>query len=141
MTPDASEVESLVARDGVFGFRNSVGNRKACCECAVRPLNRELKGARLGSPASAASIPTSVPTSSSPPGTRSGPHEVNPIADWSTQELTAYIAENNIPVIRCMRAASPPSAARLPARCSPASIRAPAAGGGRTRRRRSAGCT
>ena len=47
VTPEASEVEALVARDGVFGFRQSVDNRKACCEVRkVRPLNRELKGAQ-----------------------------------------------------------------------------------------------
>ena len=41
------EVEELVARDGVFGFRHSVENRKSCCEIRkVRPLNRELKGAQ-----------------------------------------------------------------------------------------------
>src|SRR6478672_3132052 len=47
VTPEAAEVEALVARDGVFGFRNSVENRKGCCEVRkVRPLNRELKGAQ-----------------------------------------------------------------------------------------------
>ena len=47
VAPEASEIEALVARDGVFGFRNSVGNRKACCEVRkVRPLNRELQGAQ-----------------------------------------------------------------------------------------------
>ncbi len=46
MFPDAKEVEALVARDGIFGFRNSVENRKACCDIRkVRPLNRALKGA------------------------------------------------------------------------------------------------
>ncbi len=41
-----AEVEDLVARDGVFGFRHAVENRKTCCEVRkVRPLNRELQGA------------------------------------------------------------------------------------------------
>jgi phosphoadenosine phosphosulfate reductase len=53
VAPEASEVEALVARDGVFGFKNSVENRKACCEVRkVRPLNRELKVRKAGSPAS-----------------------------------------------------------------------------------------
>ena len=31
----------------MFGFRNSVENRKTCCEVRkVRPLNRELEGAQ-----------------------------------------------------------------------------------------------
>src|SRR6185437_13076237 len=47
VAPEASEVEQLVARDGVFGFRQAIENRKACCEIRkVRPLNRELKGAQ-----------------------------------------------------------------------------------------------
>ena len=47
VAPEAAEVEQLVARDGVFGFRHAVENRKACCEIRkVRPLNRELKGAQ-----------------------------------------------------------------------------------------------
>ena len=47
VSPDAAEIEELVARDGVFGFRQAVENRKRCCEIRkVRPLNRELKGAQ-----------------------------------------------------------------------------------------------
>ena len=47
MFPDAKEVEDLVARDGIFGFRNSVANRLSCCEIRkVRPLNRALVGAK-----------------------------------------------------------------------------------------------
>jgi phosphoadenosine phosphosulfate reductase len=100
VTPEASEVEALVARDGVFGFRQSVDNRKACCEVRkVRPLNRELKGAQgwitgirrehSENRADAALAAWDE---------ERGLLKVNPIADWSTQELTAYIAENNVPV-------------------------------------------
>ncbi len=47
MFPDANEVEELVARDGIFGFRLAVENRKACCDIRkVRPLNRALAGAK-----------------------------------------------------------------------------------------------
>jgi phosphoadenosine phosphosulfate reductase len=100
VAPEASEVEELVARDGVFGFRNSVENRKTCCEVRkVRPLNRELKGAqgwisglrrdhsdeRAGVKLAAWDEAHAL-------------MKVNPVADWSTQDLTAYIAANNIPV-------------------------------------------
>ena len=100
VTPEASEVESLVARDGVFGFRNSVGNRKACCEVRkVRPLNRELKGAQgwiTGVRREHSDERSDVELASW--DEERGLMKLNPIADWSTQELTAYIAENNIPV-------------------------------------------
>ncbi len=37
--PEARDVEALVARDGIFGFRDSVENRKACCHVRkVLPL-------------------------------------------------------------------------------------------------------
>ena len=100
VAPEAREVEALVARDGVFGFKNSVENRKACCEVRkVRPLNRELKGAqgwitgirrehsdeRAGAPLAGWDDDRALV-------------KVNPVADWSTQDLTAYIAANNIPV-------------------------------------------
>jgi phosphoadenosine phosphosulfate reductase len=100
VAPEAAEVEALVARDGVYGFRHAVENRKACCDIRkVRPLNRELKGAqawisglrrehsgeRAGVPLAAWDEARALV-------------KVNPVADWSTQDLTAYIAANNIPV-------------------------------------------
>ena len=100
VTPEASEVEALVARDGVFGFRHSVENRKACCEVRkVRPLNRELNGAQgwiTGVRREHSEDRADVELASW--DEERGLVKVNPIADWAMQELTAYIAENNIPV-------------------------------------------
>jgi phosphoadenosine phosphosulfate reductase len=46
MVPDASELECLVTRDGINGFRQSIEARKACCNVRkVRPLRRALAGA------------------------------------------------------------------------------------------------
>jgi phosphoadenosine phosphosulfate reductase len=100
VTPEASEVEQLVARDGVFGFRHSVDNRKSCCEIRkVRPLNRELQGAqgwisglRREHSEERASVPLAAWDDAR------GLVKVNPVADWTTADLTAYIAANNIPV-------------------------------------------
>jgi phosphoadenosine phosphosulfate reductase len=100
VTPEAAEVEALVARDGVFGFRNSVENRKACCEVRkVRPLNRELQGAqgwitgiRREHSEERAHVRLAAVDDDR------GLMKVNPVADWSTQTLTAYIADNNVPV-------------------------------------------
>jgi phosphoadenosine phosphosulfate reductase len=100
VTPQASEVEALVARDGVFGFRQSVENRKACCEVRkVRPLNRELKGAQgwiTGVRREHSEDRADVELAAW--DEERALMKVNPIADWSTQDLTAYIAENNVPV-------------------------------------------
>lgn len=100
VTPEASEVEQLVARDGVFGFRHSVENRKSCCEIRkVRPLNRELVGAqgwisglRREHSEERADVALAAWDDAR------GLIKVNPVADWSTGDLTAYIAANNIPV-------------------------------------------
>ena len=100
VTPDASEVEQLVARDGVFGFRHAVENRKACCEIRkVKPLNRELEGAqgwisglRREHSEERADVPLAAWDDAR------GLVKVNPVADWSTHDLTAYIAANNVPV-------------------------------------------
>lgn len=98
--PEAAEVEKLVARDGVFGFRQSVENRKACCEVRkVRPLNRELHGARgwiTGMRREHSEDRAEVPLATWDEGRAL--LKVSPIADWSTKELTAYIADNAIPV-------------------------------------------
>ena len=100
MAPDAAEVEALVARDGIFGFRLAIENRKACCEIRkVRPLNRALAGAagwitglRRDQSAERAAVPFAAWDDA---------HnlvKINPIADWSLEQLEAYIAENNVPV-------------------------------------------
>ena len=98
--PEAAQVEALVARDGVFGFRNSVENRKACCEVRkVRPLNRELEGAQgwiTGIRREHSDERAEVRLAGV--DEERGLIKVNPVADWSTQELTAYIAEHNVPV-------------------------------------------
>ncbi len=100
VAPDAGEVEELVARDGVFGFRHAIENRKACCEVRkVRPLNRELKGAQAwiaGIRREHSATRADVPLAAWDEG-----HaliKINPVADWTAQDLTAYIAANNIPV-------------------------------------------
>jgi len=100
VAPDAQEVEDLVARDGVYGFRQSVENRIGCCEIRkVRPLNRALAGAQgwiAGLRREHSGARAEVPLAAWDPDR--GLVKVNPVADWSTKTLSAYIAANNIPV-------------------------------------------
>jgi phosphoadenosine phosphosulfate reductase len=100
VTPDPREVESLVARDGVLGFRHSVDNRKACCDIRkVRPLNRELEGAQgwiSGLRREHSDERASVPLAEWDDARALV--KINPVADWTTSDLTAYIAANNVPV-------------------------------------------
>jgi phosphoadenosine phosphosulfate reductase len=100
VVPDAPDVEALVARDGVFGFRLSVEARRACCDIRkVRPLRRALDGAaawitglRRGQTAGRAAVPFAA---------WDADHaliKVNPLADWTLARLEAYIAANDVPV-------------------------------------------
>lgn len=100
MSPDAAEVEALVAEDGIYGFRYSVDSRKACCDIRkVRPLNRALAGAdgwvtglRREQSQGRAEVPFAAYDSIQKI------IKINPIADWTLAQLEAYIAEHKIPV-------------------------------------------
>jgi phosphoadenosine phosphosulfate reductase len=100
VAPDAQEVEELVARDGVYGFRQSVENRKTCCEVRkVRPLNRALEGAQgwiTGLRREHSDARAEVPLAEWDQDR--GLIKANPVADWSTEQLMNYIAANNVPV-------------------------------------------
>jgi phosphoadenosine phosphosulfate reductase len=100
MFPDAREVEELVARDGIFGFRLAVENRKACCDIRkVRPLKRALEGAKGW--VSGLRREQSVGRSHVPFAAWDAENalvKLNPIADWSLDRLEAYVAANNVPV-------------------------------------------
>ena len=100
VSPDAAEIEALVARDGVFGFRRSVENRLGCCEVRkVRPLNRELDGAAgwiTGMRREHSDTRAEVPFATW--DAERALTKINPVADWSAARLTEYIAAHNIPV-------------------------------------------
>lgn len=100
VAPDAGELEALVARDGVLGFRHSIEARKACCAVRkVRPLQRVLAGAsawitglRRAQSAGRREIAFAAWDAAD------GLIKVNPLADWSLERLNAYILANDIPV-------------------------------------------
>jgi phosphoadenosine phosphosulfate reductase len=100
VAPEAANVEALVTRDGVMGFRRSVAARIACCDVRkVRPLQRALAGAgswitglRRGQSAGRGSVPFAA---------WDAEHrlvKINPLADWPLERLEAYIAANDVPV-------------------------------------------
>jgi phosphoadenosine phosphosulfate reductase len=98
--PEREATETLVARDGVLGFRTSIAARQACCEVRkVGPLARALVGAdawitglRQGQSQGRAAVPfASVdPTF--------GLIKINPLADWSLERLEDYVTAHKIPV-------------------------------------------
>lgn len=98
--PDAADVETLVARDGIMGFRHAIENRKACCDIRkVRPLNKALAGAsgwitglRREQSAGRAHVPFAEWDANQ------NLVKLNPIADWSLETLEAYVEQNAVPI-------------------------------------------
>ncbi|MBX9592328.1 MAG: phosphoadenylyl-sulfate reductase [Hyphomonadaceae bacterium] len=100
IAPDAGDVEELVARDGVLGFRLSIAARKACCEVRkVRPLARALAGAAVwitGLRRQQSAGRSEVAFAAWDDAHRLV--KVNPLADWPLDRLQAYVAAHDIPV-------------------------------------------
>lgn len=100
VAPEARELEALVARDGVLGFRASIDARKACCDIRkVRPLNRALAGAqgwitglRRGQSSGRDHIAFAEYDAAH------ARVKLAPLADWSLDTLGAFIAANEVPV-------------------------------------------
>jgi phosphoadenosine phosphosulfate reductase len=98
--PEACDVEDLVARDGISGFRDSVENRKACCDVRkVRPLQRELAGASAwltGVRRDQSSTRGETPFASFDADLNL--IKINPLADWSIERVEAYATEHAVPL-------------------------------------------
>jgi phosphoadenosine phosphosulfate reductase len=99
VSPGRSDLEALVARQGINGFRHSVEARKACCDVRkVEPLGRALAGAAAwitGLRAEQSAFRADVPLAARDDGY--GLIKLNPLADWSRQDLVRYVADNAIP--------------------------------------------
>jgi len=100
VAPDKEDVDALVARDGIFGFRNAVENRIACCDVRkVRPLNRALKGAsgwitgmRRAQSQGRGETPFATFDAAQ------GIVKANPLADWSLERVEAHVKSKSIPI-------------------------------------------
>jgi phosphoadenosine phosphosulfate reductase len=98
--PEAARVERLVARQGVNGFRRSVEARQACCyDRKVEPLGRALAGADIwitGLRAGQSTNRAATPLAALDPERRL--IKANPLADWSRDDVAAYVAAHDVPV-------------------------------------------
>lgn len=100
IAPERQDVEALVARDGVMGFRLSIEARKACCHVRkVAPLRRALAGAaawitglRREQSAGRADVPFAAWDN------EYQLVKINPMADWSLGALDDFVRANSIPV-------------------------------------------
>jgi phosphoadenosine phosphosulfate reductase len=98
--PDASDVEKMVANKGMNLMYESVENRKLCCNLRkVEPLKRALKqfdcwitGLRREQSATRNKIlKIEVDT------LNNNITKLNPLADWTNDEIWKYIRENKVP--------------------------------------------
>ncbi|MBI1979760.1 MAG: phosphoadenylyl-sulfate reductase [Elusimicrobia bacterium] len=98
--PDREAVEKLEKEKGLYSFRESIENRKECCSIRkVVPLNRMLSqldawitGLRKAQAVTRTDTPkveVDVP--------KKGFIKVNPLIDWSTEQVWDYIKKNDVP--------------------------------------------
>jgi phosphoadenosine phosphosulfate reductase len=99
VTPNRDRVEAFVGEHGINGFRASLQNRQTCC--AIRksePLRRALLGADAwitGLRAEQSQHRRATPFAEI--DEQHGLIKINPLADWSGQDVARYIADNDIP--------------------------------------------
>jgi adenylyl-sulfate kinase len=98
VSPEAREVESMAARHGPNLFYQDVPLRMLCCHVRkVRPLERHLAsldawvtGLRRGQNESRADVRRIEE--------EARPVKINPLADWSDEQVDDYIREHDVPV-------------------------------------------
>ena len=99
--PDKEKVEALVRDKGFYSFRESIDNRKECCFIRkVEPLNRALAqldawvtGLRREQSVTRTDVAKVGEDADHPPLIK-----INPLADWTQEQVDAYIEKNSVPV-------------------------------------------
>lgn len=98
--PQREAVERLEREKGFYSFRQSVENRKECCGIRkVEPLNRALSGLEAwitGLRREQALTRTRLEKVEADLG-RGGIAKLNPLADWTTEQVWDHIRKNNVP--------------------------------------------
>ncbi len=103
--PDAKEVEEMVNAKGMNLFYDSVENRKLCCEIRkVHPMNRmldTLDGWITGLRRKQTKLRQDV-TVFQLDHSHGGILKINPIIDWSWDQIQDYIKKNSLPYNRLL---------------------------------------
>ena len=101
--PRAEDLEAMVRRDGFNLFYESVEKRQLCCRIRkVEPLERQL--AELDAWVTGLRRDQNVTRTDTPKieieERRGGLVKINPIADWSREDVLAYARERDVPTNR-----------------------------------------
>ncbi|AHC52212.1 phosphoadenosine phosphosulfate reductase [Sulfolobus acidocaldarius SUSAZ] len=98
--PDKEDVEDMVNRYGVNLFYKSVEFRKLCCEVRkVKPLQRALKGldAWITGLRREQNVTRTKIKKIEVDEVNGGIIKINPLADWTWEQVWEYIKRNNLP--------------------------------------------
>lgn len=98
--PDAAAVEKMVNAKGYNLFYQSVENRKECCGIRkVEPLKRALRGLKawITGLRREQSVTRMGVAKVEIDNTRGGIYKINPLADWTRQQVWDYIKKNGVP--------------------------------------------
>lgn len=97
--PNTQAVQNLLSTKGPYSFYDSVENRKECCNIRkVEPLRRALEGNKCwvtGIRAEQSSGRTKMEMLEEDHGYKL--IKVNPLFDWSLDDVMKYLQENNVP--------------------------------------------
>jgi phosphoadenosine phosphosulfate reductase len=97
--PDSTDVEGYVAAHGPNGFYDGIALREECCRLRkLKPLKRALAGKRAwitGRRRAQSLIRGTLPLDEWDAENRL--QKFNPLADWSEEEVWAYIREYHVP--------------------------------------------
>ncbi|HEX8987195.1 MAG TPA: phosphoadenylyl-sulfate reductase [Rhodocyclaceae bacterium] len=100
--PRHEAVEAYTLQHGINGFYESVETRKACCHARkIEPLQRALAGHKAwvtGLRSEQAATRTGLALQEF--DAANGLEKFNPLADWSEQEVWAYLHANAVPYNR-----------------------------------------
>lgn len=101
--PDRAEVERLEREQGLYSFRYSLAGRHECCGIRkVEPLSRALAG--LSGWITGLRRDQSITRAEVAPIERDFGHggilKINPLLEWSWEDVLAYTKENRLPVNR-----------------------------------------
>ena len=101
--PNAADVQSMVRKDGLNLFYESVEKRQLCCRIRkVEPLGRYLAGVDAwvtGLRRDQTSNRAEAPKVEIDP-VHGGIIKVNPLADWTRDQVMDYVRAHNVPVNR-----------------------------------------
>jgi phosphoadenosine phosphosulfate reductase len=99
LSPDRTNLEKLIERDGAYGFRRSVGARIACCALRkVEPLGRAFAGASAWITGLRADQSLErAQTCCVGLDLKYQIIKINPLFDWTRDRVVAFVRDRGVP--------------------------------------------